>query len=85
MAIEDAVVLGRCLQAGDPVAGLRRYEALRRERTRRMVLGSRLLAAIEQAQHPLTAALRDAYFRHLPRRIAREQTRSIFEFTYPWK
>ena len=40
MAIEDGYVLARCL-AGDTVeAGLQRYEAARRERTRRTVEGS---------------------------------------------
>jgi len=40
MAIEDGYVLARCL-AGDPVeTALQRYEAARRERTRRTVEGS---------------------------------------------
>jgi 2-polyprenyl-6-methoxyphenol hydroxylase-like FAD-dependent oxidoreductase len=80
MAIEDAVVLGRCLSDANAVAGLRRYEALRRARTRRMVVGSRTLSAIEQAEHPWLAGLRDLYFSALPRRVARDQTRAIFDF-----
>jgi salicylate hydroxylase len=44
MAIEDAVVLARCLAAADagtPEAALRRYEAMRRDRTARVQIGSR--------------------------------------------
>jgi 2-polyprenyl-6-methoxyphenol hydroxylase-like FAD-dependent oxidoreductase len=80
MAIEDAVVLGRCLSDANAVAGLRRYEALRRARTRRMVVGSRTLSAIEQAEQPWLAGLRNFYFSKLPRRVARDQTRAIFDF-----
>src|SRR5262245_19448551 len=42
MAMEDGVVLARCLEAfaGDVVGALARYEALRRERTTRVVTGS---------------------------------------------
>lgn len=36
MAMEDAVVLARCLDGGDPAAGLRRYERTRRERADRV-------------------------------------------------
>lgn len=42
MAIEDGVVLARCLEAfpQDPTKGLRRYEELRIERTSRIVRGA---------------------------------------------
>ncbi len=42
MAMEDGVVLARCLEAhsGNVQAALQRYEALRRERTARVVQGS---------------------------------------------
>jgi salicylate hydroxylase len=42
MAMEDGVVLARCLElhAGDVPHALQRYEALRKERTARVVLGS---------------------------------------------
>jgi salicylate hydroxylase len=40
MAIEDGLVLARCLHGHGAVAGLQRYEAARRERTRRVVEGS---------------------------------------------
>jgi 2-polyprenyl-6-methoxyphenol hydroxylase-like FAD-dependent oxidoreductase len=40
MAIEDGLVLARCLERYAPPEALRRYEAARKERTRRAVLGS---------------------------------------------
>jgi salicylate hydroxylase len=42
MALEDGVVLARCLEAerDDPQAGMRRYERARQERTARIVEGS---------------------------------------------
>lgn len=41
MAIEDAVVLGRCLTGEKPEAELKRYEDARRERTAKIQIGSR--------------------------------------------
>lgn len=66
-AIEDAVVLAQCLSAlSDPVAALRAYEDLRRERTREMVEVSRKFGAVEQLDKPAQRALRDAYLRFAP-------------------
>src|SRR5581483_11990275 len=39
MAIEDGLVLARCLERFEPREALRRYEAARKERTARAVLG----------------------------------------------
>lgn len=41
MAIEDGVVLGRCVAGDDPEAELKRYEAARLERTGKIQIGSR--------------------------------------------
>lgn len=68
-AIEDAVVLARELAAAtDLEAGLRRYEARRAPRTKKIVDGSRSLGAIEQITNPLGIVLRDQYFRRVPKR-----------------
>jgi 2-polyprenyl-6-methoxyphenol hydroxylase-like FAD-dependent oxidoreductase len=84
MAIEDAVVLGRCVAtSSDPVQGLRRYEALRRPRTQRMVRMSRALAMIEQLERPWQVALRNAYFRWQSPSAHRRQTRPIMTFVDP--
>lgn len=68
-AIEDAVVLARELAtASDLEAGVRRYEARRAPRVKKIVDGSRSLGAIEQITNPLGIALRDQYFRRVPER-----------------
>lgn len=67
MAIEDGVVLARCLaDASDVESGLRRYEDLRRPRTRAMVEASLALSRIEQLDNPIGTLLRRLYFRFLP-------------------
>lgn len=53
MAIEDGYVLGRCLAQFPVAEALRRYEAARRERTRRTVEGS--AANIQRFHNPLLA------------------------------
>ncbi|MFE6054166.1 FAD-dependent monooxygenase [Kitasatospora sp. NPDC056446] len=69
-AIEDAVVLAQCLGAlSDPVAALRAYEDLRRERTREMVEVSRRFGALEQLDKPVLRTLRDAYLRFAPESV----------------
>ncbi|HEY5211103.1 MAG TPA: FAD-dependent monooxygenase [Stellaceae bacterium] len=62
MAIEDGCVLASCL-AGPPDdldAALERYEALRRPRTRRAVLGSRARATENHLASPWARLKRDA-------------------------
>ncbi len=53
MAIEDAAVLARCVDAAnDTVEALRRYESLRRARTARIQLGSRANAKLFHLRPP---------------------------------
>jgi salicylate hydroxylase len=53
MAIEDAVVLGRCAAAaGSPAEALRLYETARRERAHRVLAMSRQRAARYFADDP---------------------------------
>lgn len=69
-SIEDGVVLAHTLASSrDLVAGLRRYEDLRAQRTKMMVEGSRRLARIEQTEHAGLCRIRDNYFRFAPARV----------------
>jgi 2-polyprenyl-6-methoxyphenol hydroxylase-like FAD-dependent oxidoreductase len=53
-AIEGAVLLGKQLgQGGDPVAGLRAWEAERIPRTKKMVRSSRAIGRLQQSRNPL--------------------------------
>jgi len=59
-AIEDAVVLGRCVkEASDPVSALREYERRRIKRTAYAVKRSRLIGAVGRWQNPLACWSRD--------------------------
>jgi 2-polyprenyl-6-methoxyphenol hydroxylase-like FAD-dependent oxidoreductase len=59
-AVEDAVVLARCLREGDPTAdSLRRYERLRSDRVAMVVRRSRRVGMVGQVENPLLCRLRD--------------------------
>lgn len=66
-AIEDAVVLAQCVAARkDPVAALRAYEDVRREKSRQLVEVSRRFGAVEQLENTWLRIVRDAYIRWAP-------------------
>lgn len=74
-AIEDAVVLARCLQGERGIVGaLRRYEARRAGRTAEIILESRRIGKISQLENPLLCRLRDYALKVLP---AKAQLRRI--------
>ncbi|WP_262697817.1 MULTISPECIES: FAD-dependent monooxygenase [Streptomyces] len=79
VAMEDAVVLATCLKAaGDPVQGLRRYEDLRRERTRLLVTASRAASDAQHLENPWRRTLRDLRLRCAPRRrLVAEDTAAL--------
>jgi 2-polyprenyl-6-methoxyphenol hydroxylase-like FAD-dependent oxidoreductase len=62
-AVEDAVVLASCLAADEPVAALRRYEAMRIKRANRFVVESHRAGVLFQARNALAATLRNAMLR----------------------
>jgi 2-polyprenyl-6-methoxyphenol hydroxylase-like FAD-dependent oxidoreductase len=82
LAIEDGVVLADCLRAiADPVAALRRYEALRRRRTAGIVLRAYHLGWIGQWESALACRLRDRLVAWTPGAFHRLQMRRLFRFT----
>lgn len=82
MAIEDAVVLAQRLAgATDLPAALRRYEADRQDRTRRIVAGARSLSRIEQLANPAARRARDLYIRWMPTALV--DRRNLMAMTYP--
>lgn len=69
-AIEDAVVLARCLEEGDDVeAALGLYEARRADRTAYVVRRSRRLSRVAQLENPLLCRLRNAALRAIPQHV----------------
>jgi 2-polyprenyl-6-methoxyphenol hydroxylase-like FAD-dependent oxidoreductase len=80
-AIEDAVVLARCVAAaGATPAGLRRYEALRAPRTRWIVRQSRRIGRIGQLHNPVLVAARDRIMRLVPERLADIPQRRVYGY-----
>src|SRR6476661_7258734 len=72
-SVEDAVILAHCLSdQAEPVGALRRYEELRRKRTRMLVNNSRSLGRIEQLEAAVPRALRSVYFRRAPTALLRQ-------------
>jgi 2-polyprenyl-6-methoxyphenol hydroxylase-like FAD-dependent oxidoreductase len=75
-AIEDAVVLARCLGGG--ISGsLRRYEERRIGRTAAVVRRSRLAGRVTQMENPLLCRLRDAVAKRVSARARLRQYEKI--------
>jgi len=78
MALEDAVVLAKCLGSGLLLrTALRRYEALRRHRTRHIQQRSLLMGYIGQWRAPLFVNGRNIVTRMLPARLIERNLRSV--------
>ena len=66
-AVEDGYVLAEAIdRVSDPVAALRKYEDMRRDRTRMLVRRSRRYSKLEQVQNPVVRAARDLGLRCAP-------------------
>ncbi len=74
-AIEDALILSKCLRnAEDKAAALRSYEALRIPHTNAIVKQSRRIGTLGNLSNPLICWLRDLAMRYMP---ASMQTKQI--------
>jgi 2-polyprenyl-6-methoxyphenol hydroxylase-like FAD-dependent oxidoreductase len=74
-AIEDGYVLAQALASvPEPVAALRRYEDLRRDRTRMLVRTSRFVSRLEQVENPAVRAVRHVGMRCAPTRILKRRS-----------
>ncbi|MEX2446092.1 MAG: FAD-dependent monooxygenase, partial [Dehalococcoidia bacterium] len=77
-ALEDAVVLGRCLaEDGSVVEALARYEAVRRPRAARIVRLARRNAQLGSVDAAVACALRDLAMRLLPTPLLLRQLLSV--------
>jgi 2-polyprenyl-6-methoxyphenol hydroxylase-like FAD-dependent oxidoreductase len=80
-AIEDAVVLARCLDGGEGnPASLRLYEERRVRRTTRVVRRSRLAGRVIQLENPLLCSLRDALAKRTSARAQLRQYEEIVRY-----
>ena len=84
-AVEDAYVLAEAIaRVSDPVAALRRYEDLRRERTRMLVRSSRRYSRLEQVQNPAVRVARDLGVRCAPTWILKRHNIGPMRFDLAW-
>ena len=80
-AIEDAVVVARCLtRTIDPVAALAEYQTLRRPRTEAIVRKSRRVGRIAQLANPVAVGIRDAIVRLVPARTQAAQLEPVIGY-----
>lgn len=82
-AIEDAVVLGQCLQNHkDLKTALRKYEKRRIARTTKIIRLSRLLGWVAQWQHPVLTKTRNMLLRATPALATKRQMEYIFKVDF---
>jgi 2-polyprenyl-6-methoxyphenol hydroxylase-like FAD-dependent oxidoreductase len=81
MALEDALVLAKCVQS-DPtlISALRRYESRRRRRTRHMQQRSLLMGRIGQWQNDLLVTGRSAVTQMLPATLFQHNLRRVYSY-----
>jgi 2-polyprenyl-6-methoxyphenol hydroxylase-like FAD-dependent oxidoreductase len=81
MALEDAAVLAKCFdQETSPEVALRRYEALRRQRTRHIQQRSRLMGEIAQWENRIVVAGRRVVTGLLPARLFEHNLRRVYSY-----
>jgi 2-polyprenyl-6-methoxyphenol hydroxylase-like FAD-dependent oxidoreductase len=81
MALEDAIVLAKCLESEPTLkAGLRRYESLRVHRTSHIQKRSLLMGQIGQWQNPLFVTGRRVVTRMLPVRLIERNLRRVYSY-----
>ena len=81
MALEDAAVLAKCIaNESSAVVALRRYENLRRQRTRHIQQRSRLMGAIGQWESRVFVAGRRAVTARLPASLFEYNLRRVYSY-----
>jgi 2-polyprenyl-6-methoxyphenol hydroxylase-like FAD-dependent oxidoreductase len=83
--VEDAYVLAEAIaRVSDPVAALRRYEDLRRDRARMLVRRSARYSRLEQVQNPAVRAVRDLGVRSAPTWFLKRHNIRPMRFDLAW-
>jgi 2-polyprenyl-6-methoxyphenol hydroxylase-like FAD-dependent oxidoreductase len=81
LALEDALVLAKCLEKRTSLeAALRRYESLRCHRTAHMQQRARLMGQVGQWENPLFVAARQAVTSVLPARLFEHNLRRVYSY-----
>jgi 2-polyprenyl-6-methoxyphenol hydroxylase-like FAD-dependent oxidoreductase len=81
LALEDALVLAKCLEKGTSLeAALRRYESLRCHRTAHMQQRARLMGQVGQWENRVFVAARQAVTTLLPARLFEHNLRRVYSY-----
>lgn len=81
LALEDALVLAKCLAKGTSLeAALRRYESLRCHRTAHMQQRARLMGQVGQWENRVFVAARQAVTSVLPARLFEHNLRRVYSY-----
>ena len=81
MAIEDAVILAKCIHKyGARVESLRNYERLRYQRTAAVIRYSRHYGAIGQWENWFATGLRKSMLSLVPERLAHRIMQIVFNY-----
>lgn len=81
MALEDALVLAKCLGSAVPIrTALRRYESLRAHRTKHIQQRSLLMGHIGQWQRPVFVNGRNVVTRIIPARLVARNLRRVYSY-----
>jgi 2-polyprenyl-6-methoxyphenol hydroxylase-like FAD-dependent oxidoreductase len=81
MAIEDALMLALCIQAGESIPrALERYEACRRDRTAKVTRQSLTLGNVAQWSNPFACAARDLAAHLMPDFVMQRQFREMWMY-----
>lgn len=81
MALEDAVVLAKCLAGDGEIAeSLRRYESLRFKRTEMITLDSKRVGQVGQMENPFVVALRTIGVKLMPSAFMERRHRLYYSF-----
>jgi 2-polyprenyl-6-methoxyphenol hydroxylase-like FAD-dependent oxidoreductase len=81
MALEDALVLAKCVESEPSLVGaFRRYESLRQQRTKHIQERSLLMGRIGQWQNPLFVTGRRVVTRMLPARLFERNLRRVYAY-----
>jgi len=86
LAVEDALVLARCLRdLPEPERAFAAYERLRRERVERVVAYSRRIGQSKAVGNPLARWLRDAILPFALRRFASPDAHAwLYDYRVDW-
>lgn len=82
-AIEDAVVLGQCLQQEPVLAdALKKYEKRRMARTSKIIEISRRMGEMAHWRHPLLGRLRNSLVRAIPKLITQRHLEELYKVDF---